>query len=150
MRAKLGSRNKACRFVLDGEDERSELTLGGDGTYNADDTFAFREGAEYWYSFSPGAVERRSGNGRLTLRGPAQHERSAPDRNPLPRLRPGAGVLPALPRRELVDSRRGVNMIVPGRGFAYIKGGIYRNGDAIPGKSVLLLDSVELGVDRPG
>lgn len=50
--AKPHGTNKVCRFVLEGEAERSELTLGGDGTYNADDTFKFVEGSEYWYAFS--------------------------------------------------------------------------------------------------
>jgi hypothetical protein len=50
----------------------------------------------------------------------------------------------------LVDSRRRVSMIVPGRDFAYVKNGLYRNGGELPGKSVLLLDSVALSAERPG
>jgi Polysaccharide lyase len=49
----------------------------------------------------------------------------------------------------LVDRHDRTTMIVPGENFAYIKTGLYRNGDQIPGKSVLLVDSVELGSGRP-
>jgi polysaccharide lyase-like protein len=45
------SRKKMCRFSLQGDEERSELTVGGDGTANSDGTVQFREGAEYWYAF---------------------------------------------------------------------------------------------------
>lgn len=49
----------------------------------------------------------------------------------------------------LVDRRDHVSMIVPGRDFAYLKNGLYRNGDELRGKSVLLLDSVELSASQP-
>ena len=45
----------------------------------------------------------------------------------------------------LIDARSGVSMIVPGRGSAYIKNGIYRNGETAPGTSVLLIDRARLG-----
>jgi Polysaccharide lyase len=50
---------------------------------------------------------------------------------------------------KLVDRRDRTTMIVSGENFAYIKTGLYRNGDQIPGKSVLLVDSAELGSGRP-
>ncbi len=46
---------------------------------------------------------------------------------------------------ELVDQRSGISMIVPGKGSAYIKNGLYRNGSTIPGTSELLVDSAMLG-----
>jgi hypothetical protein len=50
---------------------------------------------------------------------------------------------------KLVDRRDHTTMIEPGRNFAYIKTGLYRNGGQLPGKSVLLVDSAELGSGRP-
>jgi len=49
----------------------------------------------------------------------------------------------------LVDRRDHVTMIEPGDEYAYIKTGLYRNGGEIPGKSVLLVDSAELGSGNP-
>jgi hypothetical protein len=46
---------------------------------------------------------------------------------------------------QLVDSRSGVSMIRPDRDYAYVKNGLYRNGDEIPGRSELRLDAVRLG-----
>jgi Polysaccharide lyase len=45
----------------------------------------------------------------------------------------------------LVDSRSGVSMIADGAGYAYIKNGLYRNGDEIPGDSEIRLDDAKLG-----
>jgi hypothetical protein len=45
----------------------------------------------------------------------------------------------------LVETRSNVTMIVPGRSFAYIKDGLYRNGQTIPGTSEILLDDAKLG-----
>jgi hypothetical protein len=45
----------------------------------------------------------------------------------------------------LIDSRSGVSMIRPDRSYGYIKNGLYRNGDAIPGTSELRLDAARLG-----
>jgi Polysaccharide lyase len=45
----------------------------------------------------------------------------------------------------LVDSRSGVSMIADGAEYAYIKSGLYRNGDEIPGDSELRLDAARLG-----
>ena len=46
---------------------------------------------------------------------------------------------------QLIDSRQGVSMIVPGHSYAYIKTGLYRNGGAAPGRSELLIDAAKLG-----
>ena len=48
----------------------------------------------------------------------------------------------------LVDSKTGVTMIVPGRGEAYIKDGLYRNGGTNPGTSEIFLDAAKLGTSR--
>ena len=45
----------------------------------------------------------------------------------------------------LVGSSSGIDTIVPGHQSAYIKTGIYRNGDNAPGHSELLVDSAKLG-----
>jgi hypothetical protein len=44
-----------------------------------------------------------------------------------------------------IDSRSGVSMIAPGASYAYIKNGLYRNGDEIPGTSELRFDAAKLG-----
>jgi Polysaccharide lyase len=48
----------------------------------------------------------------------------------------------------LVDSRSGVSMILPGVSNAYIKNGLYRNGGTIPGTSEIRLDAAKLGASR--
>ena len=48
----------------------------------------------------------------------------------------------------LIDAQSNVTMIVPGRGLAYIKTGLYRNGDEIPGTSELKIDAAKLGTTR--
>jgi len=40
------------RFVLSGDQDRSELILGGNGGGSTDGMIEFGEGAEYWYGFS--------------------------------------------------------------------------------------------------
>jgi len=45
----------------------------------------------------------------------------------------------------LIDSRSGVGMIAEGADYAYIKNGLYRNGDEIPGDSEIRLDAARLG-----
>ena len=40
------------RFVLSGDQDRSELILGGNGGASTDGIVEFGEGAEYWYGFS--------------------------------------------------------------------------------------------------
>jgi hypothetical protein len=44
-----------------------------------------------------------------------------------------------------IDARKHVSMIVPGHTSAYIKDGIYRNGETIPGTSEIFLDAAKLG-----
>jgi len=46
---------------------------------------------------------------------------------------------------QLIDSRSGVSMIRPDRSYGYIKNGLYRNGEEIPGTSELRLDAARLG-----
>jgi hypothetical protein len=46
------SGDHSARVVLTGEQERSELILGGDGDGSFEETIQFREGDEGWYAFS--------------------------------------------------------------------------------------------------
>jgi hypothetical protein len=46
---------------------------------------------------------------------------------------------------ELIDSRSGVNTIRTDRTYNYMKNGLYRNGDEIPGTSELRIDNARLG-----
>jgi hypothetical protein len=182
--------NDVCRVVLNGDEDRSELILGGDASASSDGTMHFFEGAQYWYSFSFEIVRMRYGqpgahnlimqfksdgdgspNFGLDLwdyegRRGLWTEGNAMGGNRF--LAPlsertwhrveihfrassrGRGAYRLFLDRRLVDRRSDVNTIVPGDDYAYIKSGLYRNGGAIPGKSVLLLDSVELGRQRPG
>jgi hypothetical protein len=57
----------------------------------------------------------------------------------------GAGFYEVFLNGRSVDSGDNVSMIVPGRDFAYIKNGLYRNGDTAPGTSEIRLDSARLG-----
>jgi len=57
----------------------------------------------------------------------------------------GTGFYELFLNGELVDARSGVNIIVPGRAYVYVKNGIYRNGAAIPGRSDIRLDAGRLG-----
>jgi hypothetical protein len=43
---------RSGRFVLSGDEDRSELILGGNGGGSTDGMIEFGEGAEYWYGFS--------------------------------------------------------------------------------------------------
>jgi hypothetical protein len=45
----------------------------------------------------------------------------------------------------LIDARSGVSMIVPGFSSAYIKTGLYRNGETVQGTSEILMDDGKLG-----
>ncbi len=49
---------------------------------------------------------------------------------------------------QLVDSRDGVNVIRSDRDGGYIKTGLYRNGDEIPGTSDIRLDAARLGTTQ--
>ena len=57
----------------------------------------------------------------------------------------GAGFYEVYLDGNLVDSRSGVSMIADGASYAYVKNGIYRNGDEIPGDSEIRLDDAKLG-----
>ncbi|MGV1049512.1 MAG: heparin lyase I family protein [Solirubrobacterales bacterium] len=60
----------------------------------------------------------------------------------------GAGFYELFLDGNLIDAQSNVTMIVPGRRIAYIKTGLYRNGDEIPGTSELKIDSAKLGTTR--
>ena len=57
----------------------------------------------------------------------------------------GAGFYEVYLDGRLVDSRKGVSMMVSGGPHAYIKNGLYRNGGNIPGTSEIRLDAARLG-----
>lgn len=44
----------------------------------------------------------------------------------------------------VVESQSGISTLVPGEAFAYLKSGLYRNGAAIPGTSIIYLDAHSL------
>jgi len=44
-----------------------------------------------------------------------------------------------------IDARSGVSIIVPSANYVYIKDGLYRNGEEIPGTSEIRLDAAKLG-----
>ena len=48
----------------------------------------------------------------------------------------------------LVDAHRHVSMIVPDHSSAYIKNGLYRNGDTASGTSEIFLDAAKLGTTQ--
>lgn len=183
---------KACRIVLTGRQERSELILGGNGGGSAGNEIEFGEGGEGWYGFSfkilrmvyghPGAhnlimqfksdgtgapnfglqLWNYAGEKGLWTGGLSQQIAHGGERflAPLAKGRwhdvqlhfrassHGAGSYRLFLDGRLVDSHRHVSMIVPGHSSAYIKTGLYRNGDQIPGGSEILLDSVKLGPTR--
>jgi hypothetical protein len=60
----------------------------------------------------------------------------------------GAGFYEVFLDGNLIDAQNNVTMIVPGRGIAYIKTGLYRNGDEIPGTSELQIDAAKLGTTQ--
>jgi polysaccharide lyase-like protein len=57
----------------------------------------------------------------------------------------GAGFYQVYLNGQLVDSRSNVSMIPASASYAYIKGGLYRNGSETPGTSEIRLDAVRLG-----
>jgi hypothetical protein len=186
-----GERSSAV--VLTGEQDRSELILGGNGTRSTAGTVHFHEGDEYFYGFSfyietmvyggPGAHNlimqfKSEGEGSpafglqlwdyegdhgeyasnprgLWSHGPAM----GGDRflAPVPEQAwhdvvihfkassIDAGFYEVYLDGNLIDARSGVSMIVPGKAYAYIKDGLYRNGEEIPGTSEIRLDAAKLG-----
>jgi hypothetical protein len=186
-----GTRSSAV--VLTGEQDRSELILGGNGTGSTAETVRFYEGDEYFYGFSfyieqmvygePGAhnlIMQFKGNDSgspnfglqlwdyvgnngeyaanpkgLWSHGPSM----GGDRFLAPVSEQvwhdvvihfkassvGAGFYEVFLDGALVDSREGVSMIAPGATYAYIKDGLYRNGEEISGTSEIRLDAAKLG-----
>ncbi len=57
----------------------------------------------------------------------------------------GAGYYEVFLDGHLIDARGGVSMIAEGASYAYIKDGLYRNGEQIPGTSEIHLDAAKLG-----
>ncbi|HET8862371.1 MAG TPA: heparin lyase I family protein [Solirubrobacterales bacterium] len=184
-----GTQSSAVR--LTGEQDRSELILGGNGSGSTAGTVRFHEGDEYFYGFSfyietmvyggPGAhnlimqfksADSGSPNFGLQLwdyegddghsggRGLWSHGNAmGGDRflSPVPEQvwhdvvihfrasSVGAGFYEVYLDGVEIDSRSGVSMIVPGAPYAYIKDGLYRNGEEIPGTSEIRLDAAKLG-----
>jgi outer membrane biosynthesis protein TonB len=184
-----GDKSSAVRLV--GEQDRSELILGGNGSASTAGTIQFHEGDEYFYGFSfyietmvygePGAhnlimqfksSDSGSPNFGLQLwdyagdpgqtggRGLWSHgEAMGGDRFLAPVAEQtwhdlvihfkassvGAGFYEVYLDGQLIDARQGVSMIVPGAEYAYIKDGLYRNGEEIPGTSEIRLDAAKLG-----
>ncbi|HYI80377.1 MAG TPA: heparin lyase I family protein [Thermoleophilaceae bacterium] len=60
----------------------------------------------------------------------------------------GAGFYRVYVDGQLVDSRDGVSVIRPDRSSGYIKTGLYRNGDEIPGTSDIRIDAARLGTTQ--
>jgi Polysaccharide lyase len=183
--------DKASAVRLSGEQDRSELILGGNGSGSTAGTIRFLEGDEYFYGFSfyietmvygePGAHnlimqfksndggspnfglqlwdyagdDGHSGGRGLWSHGPAM----GGDRFLAPVAERtwhdvvihfkassvGAGFYEVYLDGAQVDARSGVSMIVPGAAYAYIKDGLYRNGEEIPGVSEIRLDAAKLG-----
>jgi hypothetical protein len=182
---------KASRVRLTGEQDRSELILGGNGSGSTAGTIRFHEGDEYFYGFSfyietmvygePGAHNlimqfksddggspnfglqlwdyagdggRDGGRGLWSHGGAMGGDRFLA---PVPERvwhdvvihfkasSVGAGFYEVFLDGALTDSRSGVSMIVPGASYAYIKDGLYRNGEEIPGTSEIRLDGAKLG-----
>jgi Polysaccharide lyase len=183
---------KSGRFLLTGNQSRSELILGGNGSGSTAGTAEFREGSEYWYGFSiyiqqmvyggPGAhnlimqfksdgtggpefgLQLWDVNGKKGLwsAGDAMQTGSSGERFLAPMSEhawhdiqihfkaseTGKGFYEVFLDGNLVDSKTGVTMIVPGRGLGYIKDGLYRNGSTAPGTSEIFLDAAKLGTSR--
>jgi hypothetical protein len=178
------------RFVLRGNEERSELGLGGDGTPEPGG-LDFYEGDEYWYGFSfniqrmvyggPGAHNlimqfKSDGEGSPNFglqlwdyegddgesggKGLWSHSGAmGGDRFLSPVTErawhdvaihfkassSGDGFYEVFLDGELIDANDDVSMIVPGHESAYIKTGLYRNGETASGTSELLVDDGKLG-----
>ena len=183
--------NGAAKVRLTGNQGRSELILGGDGSSSLDGYKTFNEGDEAYYSFSfliksmqygrPGAHNliyqlHSDGEGSPPLglllwdyegddgvsggRGlwshgsamggdrflaPLDEDRWYDVAIRITNSRTGNGSYDLYLDGELIDSRSGVNTIRPDRTYNYMKNGLYRNGDEIPGTSELRIDNARLG-----
>jgi hypothetical protein len=178
-----GEQSSAIR--LTGEQDRSELILGGDGGGSTAGTIHFQEGDEAYYAFSfyiqtmvygePGAhnlIMQFKSNGEgspafgLQLWDYQGHRGlwssgsgMGGDRFLAPLAEQvwhdvvihfrassaGTGFYEVYLDGQLIDARESVSMIVPGTSYAYIKNGLYRNGEEIPGASEIRLDAAKLG-----
>jgi hypothetical protein len=186
-----GTRSSAV--ILTGEQDRSELILGGNGTGSTAGTIRFVEGDEYFYGFAfyieqmvygePGAhnlimqfKSADSGSPNFGLQlwdyvgdngeyaanpkglwsagqamggdrflAPVQEQAWHDVVIHFKASSVGAGFYEVFLDGALVDSRSGISMIVPGAPYAYIKDGLYRNGEEIPGTSEIRLDAAKLG-----
>jgi hypothetical protein len=184
---------KSSAILLTGEQDRSELILGGSGGASTAETIRFVEGDEYFYGFSfyietmiygePGAHNLIMQFKSEGVGSPAfglqlwdyvgDHGEYASNPKGLWSHGPAMGgdrFLALVPEQvwhdvvihfkassvdagfyevyvdgNLIDARSGVSMIVPGKAYAYIKDGLYRNGEEIPGTSELRLDAAKLG-----
>ena len=184
--------NDSGRFVLTGNQNRSELILGGNGGGDPAGQEEFFEGSEDWYGFSfyirkmvygkPGAHNlimqfKSNGTGSpnfglqlwdvngkkgLWTGGAAQQVGKSGERFLAPvsenawhdvqihfkASEVGDGFYETFLDGQLVDAQTGVSMIVPGKGGAYIKNGLYRNGGTAPGTSEVFIDSAKLGTTQ--
>lgn len=180
----------AGRVVLNGNQNRSELGLGGDGTREPGE-LEFFEGDEYWYGFSfnikkmvyggPGAHNlimqfHQQGEGSPNFglqlwdyegddgvsggKGLWSHAGAMGGDRFLSPVSEGDwhdiaihfkasnrdhGFYEVYLDGSLIDERSEISMIMPGFDSAYIKSGLYRNGETAPGTSELLLDEGKLG-----
>ena len=175
----------AARFELRGDQERSELIVGGNGGRSANSTIEFHEGDEAWLGFSFNVrqmVWGRVGVHNLIMQLKSEGTGSPEFALQLSDVRGergfwssgGASIVdrflaPIKPRRwyrallhfrasnrgngffhlyldgRLIDERSQVSLIEPGERTAYLKLGLYRSGERLPGKSVVLVDAVKLG-----
>jgi hypothetical protein len=184
---------RSSAIVLTGEQDRSELILGGDGSRSSAGTVKFYEGDEYFYAFSfyiQSMVYGHPGAHNLIMQFKGDDEGSpafglqlwdyegddgeyADDPKGLWSHGPamdgdrflapvsehewhdiaihfkassvGAGFYEVFLDGQPIDSRSGVSMIAEGASFAYIKDGLYRNGEEISGTSEIRLDAAKLG-----
>ena len=186
-----------CRFLLTGQQSRSELGFGGNGTADPVGSPSFVEGDEYWYGFSfyigqmiwghPGSQNLimqfksegegspnfglqlwnwsgEDGNGGRGLWsegesmkvGGEEHRFLAPISEQawheiqihFKASSTGAGFYELFLDGNLLETRRNVSMILPGKRSAYIKDGLYRYGPVATGTSELLLDDARLGTTQ--
>jgi len=151
---------KSSAIKLTGEQDRSELILGGNGGGSTAGTIQFREGDEYFYGFSfyietmvygePGAhnliMQFKSNDGGSPNFGLQLWDYAGDDLViHFKASSVDAGFYEVYLDGTQIDSRSGVSMIVPGAAYAYIKDGLYRNGAEIPGTSEIRLDAAKLG-----
>jgi len=167
------SGGSAGKVLLTGNQTRSELILGGNGGGSTSGMVEFHEGDEYWYSFFKGDddgspafglqlwdYEGDDGEYAANPKGLWSHGPSMGGDRFLAPVGEGAwhdivihfkasaadaGFYELYLDGNPIDSRSGVSMIADGADYAYIKDGLYRNGDELDGTSELRLDAAKLG-----